>query len=592
MKIQNKSLRYIQFFEILSSKRKVQFVFLFFLTFFSSALEVVSVGSIIPLITVILDPKKLEQIEYIRLLMQTFQLTQAEDLVLPILALFAFFAFVSGIFRIILLWFQTQISFSIGTELGSKVFELSLKQEYMVHISRSSHEVVNAIRNAKSLNSLLFSPIFRITNSVITLISIFIFLFYVEPDLTIILFLIFSTVYLLFAVVSRKSLRYNGKIVADSQIITSKILFEGLNAYRDLILNALQNFYITIFRRIDKQLNWANSRITFIGKVPWFIVEASGIILIAILAAYERSKGNQLSTILPYFGALALGAQKMLPVLQLIFTDWTMLKTGESRLDEILKYLKQEIIEDHLDSTFTFNDKIVLKDVSFSYNKQNAFQIANLNLEIKKGERVGFIGVTGEGKSTLLDIIMGLLTPRSGKILIDSLELTKNNRMGWFKLISSVPQSIFLTEGSIRENIALGIPIKEIDEERLIHSADGAQLLNYIDSLPMKFETQIGERGVKLSGGQKQRIGIARALYKNAKIMVLDEATSSLDNETEVAVMDFLTSISHEITVLIIAHRLTTLKLCDKIVEISKGEIARIGSYEDIIGEGRKNEGS
>jgi ATP-binding cassette subfamily B protein len=315
-------------------------------------------------------------------------------------------------------------------------------------------------------------------------------------------------------------------------------------------------------------------------------MEALGMVVIAVLANTISQKADGLDKAVPILGALALGAQRLLPALQQAYAAWSGIQGSRSSLNDALGLLDQplpisaELLAINL---LPFKENINIRQLDFRYGDQLPYVLQQLNLNIEKGSRVGFIGSTGSGKSTLLDIVMGLLRPTNGVIEIDGTAITYSNTRAWQAHLAHVPQAIFLGDSSIEENIAFGVPKDQIDHHRVKQAARQAQIADTIESWPDKYQTFVGERGIRLSGGQKQRIGIARALYKQADVIIFDEATSALDNETEYAVMEAIEALGEEITLLIIAHRLSTLKNCTQIVELNNGLINRHGSYRDII---------
>ena len=273
--------------------------------------------------------------------------------------------------------------------------------------------------------------------------------------------------------------------------------------------------------------------------------------------------------ILPILGMIALGAQRLLPMMQQIYVSLTIFQGSKKSIQDALNFLEKPLpvyLNDNTQYNICFNKNILIKNLSFKYNNKKI--ISNFNLEIIKGNRIGIIGKTGSGKSTLVDLIMGLLIPQSGKILIDDVELDLNNIYSWRTKIAHVPQNIFLSDSSVFENIAFGIPFNKIDRDRVYYAAKAAVIYDTINELPDGFNTITGERGIKLSGGQKHRIVIARAIYKKCSILILDESTSALDNITEEEVMNSLKNLDPDLTIIIIAHRLSTLNYCDKIIEI------------------------
>ena len=354
-----------------------------------------------------------------------------------------------------------------------------------------------------------------------------------------------------------------------------------------MLLNGAQKYYIDKFRALSGSLAKANVYNNFIGTAPRALLESIMLVLIALLAFFMSVREGGLNHAVPYLGILALGGQKIMPQLQQIYMGWNSLLGHKAAMIHILELLDQDekLALSTNDSTqvLPFKQSLCIENISFKYTGVDEPVLHNVNLTIKRGERIGFIGKTGSGKSTLIDIIMGLLEPTSGQLNVDSTTITPDNMRLWQNLIAQVPQSLFLSDTTIAENIAFGQEMNQIDMDGVIRAAQGAQLYDFIESLPESFQTVVGERGVRLSGGQRQRIGLARALYKKSQILILDEATSALDDSTEESVMQSLNSIDKNITILMIAHRLSTLKNCDRIVEIDNGRISQILSYEDVF---------
>lgn len=310
------------------------------------------------------------------------------------------------------------------------------------------------------------------------------------------------------------------------------------------------------------------------------------MVLIALLAYVLFQQSDGASKAIPVLGALALGAQRLLPVLQQAYGAWTSILGGQASLQDVLELLDQPL-PDYANQPpvepQSFQQQIRLNNISFRYSPHSPWVLENINLTIFKGGRVGIIGATGSGKSTLLDIVMGLLQPTNGELKIDDQVITTGNHRAWQAHIAHVPQAIFLADSSIEENIAFGVPKDQIDHERVKLAARQARIADIIETWPQQYKTFVGERGIRLSGGQRQRIGIARALYKRADVIIFDEATSALDNETEQAVMQAIEGLSENLTILIIAHRLTTLKNCTQIVELTSTDGLRVRNYQDIL---------
>ena len=310
------------------------------------------------------------------------------------------------------------------------------------------------------------------------------------------------------------------------------------------------------------------------------------MVVIAALAYVLSQQVGGISSALPVLGLLALGAQRLLPSLQQLYVSWASIVGSQASIEDILKLLDQplpEVQQELIPSQYSFQQDVRFDSVHFRYNNDGPWVLKGLNLVIKKGSRVGLVGSTGSGKSTTLDLLMGLLMPTEGNILIDGEPVSGKYLRDWQRSIAHVPQSIFLADTSLAENIAFGIPLDKIDLGRVKIAARQAQIADYIESRPEGYKTYVGERGIRLSGGQRQRIGIARALYRQASVLVLDEATSALDNTTEQLVLDAMGTLSSELTVVLIAHRLTTVRHCDVIIELEHGKVVAQGTYDELI---------
>jgi ATP-binding cassette subfamily B protein len=315
-------------------------------------------------------------------------------------------------------------------------------------------------------------------------------------------------------------------------------------------------------------------------------MEALGMALIACLAYALSLRSEGIGSALPVLGALALGAQRLLPALQQAYGAWTNIIGSHASLADVVALLDQPLPEEILQSIplpLAFEQSIRFDAVRFRYSSDGPWVLNGLNITIPKGARVGIIGSTGSGKSTTIDLLIGLLMPTEGILLIDGLPCTGNRVRAWQKTIAHVPQNIYLADATLAENIAFGIPKAEIDMARVRRAAQQAQIADFIESRRDGYEAKVGERGIRLSGGQRQRIGLARALYKQAKVLVFDEATSALDNTTEASVMEAIDGLDRDLTILLIAHRITTLSRCDTILELEHGTVKREGSYAELV---------
>lgn len=580
--------------EFIDRRRRIQLGLLFVLMIFASLAEVISIGAVLPFLSALTAPEKIFSFAVMQPFLKFLNIQTPGELLLPLTIVFSIAIVLSGVMRLLLLWAQTRISHSIGADFSMNVYRRTLYQSYEVHVSRNSSEVLSGISN--KANSVIYSalfPVLNIISSFMMLIMILAALLFINASVALFTIVGFGSIYAIIIRITRKRLAQDSLRSSKESNNVIKALQEGLGGIRDVLIDGTQNTYCRIYRNADLPLRRSQANIVIIGGMPRFGVEAIGMVFIAIVAYLQtvRSEGSGSMTI-PVLGALALGAQRILPVLQQAYYSWTTMKGGEVYLRDTLDLLDQPLpdyADQPLPAPMPYQKDISLNQIFFKYSADAPWVLNNLQFTIAKGTRVGFIGITGSGKSTVLDLMMGLLKPTSGNILIDGEPITSHNYRSWQAHIAHVPQAIYLADASILENIAFGIPKEEIDHDRVRLAAQKAQIAETIESWDKKYLTVVGERGVRLSGGQRQRIGIARALYKKADVIVFDEATSALDNNTEKEVMAAINGLGKDLTIIIVAHRLTTLKNCTQIFELEAGEIKRVGSYKEIVEQSEEN---
>lgn len=553
----------------------------------ASFAEIVSIGAVLPFLGVLAAPERVFEHRLAQPIIQALSLTDPKQMLLPLTIAFAVGALFSGVARMILVWAQTRLGHAIGADFSISIYRRTLYQPYAVHVARNSSEVIAAISNkANSVVHETLLPALAILSSGLMLLTILVVLVAIEPVAATAAIACFGTIYALVILVTKKRLERDSQRISLEQNQVIKALQEGLGGIRDVLIDGTQATYCNIYRSADLPLRRAAANIQIIAITPRFAIEALGMVLIAVLAFSLAGRSDGFSETIPVLGALALGAQRLLPVLQQAYSSLSTIRGGQASLRDALDLLDQPLPA-HADApsvaVIPFQHSIKLNRLAFRYTPKALWVLQELDLIIPKGSRVGFMGATGSGKSTLLDIIMGLLHPTEGSLAIDGVVITPQNHRGWKTHIAHVPQAIFLADTTIAENIAFGVPSDQIDHPRVRKCAQEAQIAQTIESWDLQYNTRVGERGVRLSGGQRQRIGIARALYKQADVIVFDEATSALDNDTERSIMQVIENLSKELTVLIVAHRLSTLKNCTHIVELGDGRIKRIGSYRDLV---------
>lgn len=570
-----------------SRRRRHQFGWVLGLMLISAFAEVVSLGAVLPFIGILIAPEQVFNHPVVSNLTQGWGITSADQLMLPLTIAFAFAALAAGGIRMSLMWASTRLAYACGADLSIEVYRRTLYQPYRVHVARSSSEVISGITT--KVHSVIFDvlmPMLILISSAVLMLSITTALIVIKPIVALVVTGGFGASYGLITWLSKRRLHRNSQRIAYEQTRVVKALQEGLGGIRDVLLDGTQPSYCNIYRDADLALRRAQASNSFVASSPRYLMEAMGMVLIAALAfALSRQPGGVASA-LPVLAALALGAQRLLPALQQSYNSWTTIAGCEASLSDTLELLDQPLPEDVLQcmpAPLPFKFAIRFADVDFRYSSQGPLVLNGFNLVIPRGARVGFVGSTGSGKSTTLDLLMGLLMPTGGQLLVDDQPVAGSRVRAWQRSIAHVPQSIYLADTTLAENIAFGVPRADIDMTRVKLAARQAHIAEFIEGRPDAYDAFVGERGIRLSGGQRQRIGIARALYKQASVLVFDEATSALDNATEQSVMEAIEGLNRDLTVLMIAHRLTTVRRCDIIVELEKGRVVAEGTYDELL---------
>jgi ATP-binding cassette, subfamily B, bacterial PglK len=560
--------------------RRKQFLLLLILMIFASFAEIISIGAVLPFLGALTAPDRIFEHKLAQPFIQILGLTSANQLLLPLTIIFCLAALIAGSLRVLLLGASIRLSFAVGADLSNGIYRRTLYQPYEVHIARNSSEVINAI--STKVGEVIFyiiMPTLSLISASVIFTAILIVLLFIIPSIALIAFSCFGLLYAFIIKLARNRLKNDSQHIARESANVIKSLQEGLGGIRDILIDGSQEVFCSNYRNADQTLRRAQGNNQFISYSPRYGMEVLAMLMIAILAYVLSKQAGGIATAIPTLAAIALSMQRMLPVLQQGYASWSLIQGAQASLQDALELLEQPLPDD-VNQTITkpmpFLHQITLRHISFCYNLGTPPVLKNIDLSISKGSRIGFVGTTGSGKSTLLDIIMGLLQPTKGSIEVDGQLIYAGNQRTWQAHIAHVPQIVFLSDTTIEENIAFGVPKNKIDHDRVRQAARQAQISDVIEAWPLQYQTTVGERGVQLSGGQRQRIGIARALYKQADVIIFDEATSALDSETELAVMEAIEALSKDLTILIIAHRISTLRKCTQIVEIDNGCIKKV----------------
>ncbi|WP_420606017.1 ABC transporter ATP-binding protein [Novosphingopyxis sp.] len=549
--------------------------------------EVATIGAVIPFLSIVAESPTSPRGQIIRELVAAAGIPPDFPLLYLATALLVLIAVGSAIVRLALIWILQKFIFGVGYDIGTQVYRRTLYRPYSFHIARNSSDIVAAVNMVQIVINSVLRPIMLLLTSGFVAVFIIAGLLIVDAFTAMLATASFVIIYVTVSFFSKRVLRANSKLIAAAQIDRVRAVQEGMGGIRDVILDRSQPVFIRTFAASEGRLRSAQATNNFIGQAPRYVVEASGMIVIALLALYFSARPGGVIAALPTLGALAIGAQRLMPLVQQVYNGWTTVHGNSAITEDVIELLEEadEVVDYGVERVvpMPFDSEIGIRDLTFQYADTDRPALDGLTLSVRKGERIGVIGKTGSGKSTFMDLLMALLDPTSGEIRIDGKSLTPDNRRAWQAQVVHVPQSIFLTDSSMAANIAFGQRDSDIDEKRLHEAARKADIHNFIMSLPRGYDTPVGERGVRISGGQRQRIGIARALYKGGTVMVLDEATSALDDQTETAVMDSIAALGDDLTIFMIAHRLSTVRHCDRIVRIAGGKIVAVGTYQDVV---------
>ncbi|HET9389248.1 MAG TPA: ABC transporter ATP-binding protein [Steroidobacteraceae bacterium] len=572
---------------LLSRRRRRQFMLILLLMLVSAFAEVVSLGAVLPFLGVITAPDRVLRYAFVADITHVLGVTSRADLLLLLTIGFGVLALLAGAIRMVLLWVSTRYTFATGADISIEVYRRTLYQPYSVHIARNSSQVISGITNKVGGTVLgVLVPLMTLLSSLMLVVALPVALIAIDPGVALIASVGFGASYGLVTWLTRRRLRGNSERIAREQTRVVKALQEGLGSIRDVLLDGAQPIYCEAYRRADRLWRRAQAENTFIAQSPRFAMEALGMVTISAIAFWMTREQRGVATALPVLGALALGAQRLLPALQQAFAAWASIAGNHASLADTIELIEQPLPAELLEPPpppLPFKSSVRFSGVRFRYTREGPWVLDGLELTIPKGARIGLVGGTGSGKSTALDLVMGLLAPTEGEVLVDGLPVSGARARAWQGTIAHVPQSIYLCDSSFAENIAFGVPRDQIDMERVRHAAHRAQIADYIESRAGGYEALVGERGIRLSGGQRQRVGIARALYKEASVLVLDEATSALDNLTERSVMAAIEELDRELTILLIAHRLTSVARCDSIVVMENGRVAAQAPYEQLL---------
>lgn len=563
----------------LSAQRRMQLLLVLLLMLLGALAEIFTLGAVVPFLGLLVNPDVLDKQPGAAVVLDGLATLLGTNRLVAASVLFAAFAAAAAALRLFLSWASLRFVFAVGADFGEAIYRLTLQQSYAYHLARNSSQTLAAVDKVTVLVMGVMVQLMQLFIAGLMVVAILGAMLWVNPGVAVGAGLVFGVLYAGISLWAKRSLQANSHISAVNGTLKIKALQEGLGAIRDVIIDGNHGVYVAQFAEADRAQRKAQAMNLVLAGAPKYVVESIGMVLIVFLAMYLVSGPGGAADAMPVLGALALGAQRILPYMQNIYSGLASIDGNRASAEESLDLLSlPPSVDEELRSAVPLKPTgglerplVELRNVSFSYNEGGPEVLRDVCLSIARGARVGLTGKTGSGKSSLIDLLMGLLPATTGQVLIDGQALTSSNLRAWQDRIAHVPQAIFLADTSIAQNIALGVPPHAIDAAQLARVMEIAQMIEFVARLPQGVETRVGERGVQLSGGQRQRIGIARALYKRAEVLVLDEATSALDTETEARLMDAIYRLNPDIVIVMIAHRVSTLSQCHVVYRMADG---------------------
>lgn len=584
----------INLFNLLTRKQRGQFYSLQILIILMAFLEIVGVASIIPFMTLVGDMAQMQNNLIIAQVYEASGISSETNFLFILGVGVLLMLFISAIISMYTIWRLSMFANKIGAEIADRLYTHYLKQNWLFHANGSSAQLTKKIATeTERLTNGVLVPMMQMNARIVLSVFMSLGIFIYDPKVAIIGLVVFAIAYFFLFRVVKVRLQNNGTAISDVNEQRYRLMNEGFGGIKDILLLGRENFFIKSFIKSGKILAYSQGNSQALSLVPRYFMElvAFGSMISLVLYLIATHEGN-LGVVLPIFSVYALAIFKLLPAFQQIYVSLATVKSNLAAYYSIQKDLEDsEILEE--DNTKYKNNYLVpkkyiyLENIVFKYPTKTEIILNQLNLKISANDVVGIVGASGSGKSTLIDILLGLISPESGCLKIDDQIINKDNKRDWQNTIGFVSQSIFLSEGSIAENVAFGISPEHINFDQVEQALKLAHLNEFLRTLNNGIHTKVGERGVQLSGGQRQRIGIARALYNDAKVLIFDEATSSLDGITEKMIMNAVYEFSGKKTIILIAHRLKTVQKCDEIFYLEKGKVVDRGSYDELI---KKNE--
>ncbi len=577
---------------ILTEKQKRTCVLVIIMIVLGSFLETLGVSAILPFIEAILTPETVINKWYVKPFINIFQLTDTNMIIIVIGIGIIIVYFAKNFYLYLSTIVQTIFRSKIQKNLSTKMLKTYMERPYEYFVNINTAEVIRGIGVDVTGVYNLMDNLFRFLGELFTAFLISLFIILTDAFMALCIIVIAGACFAVITLGLKKKTKYLGEQKQITDTARGNCAYQAIMGFKEIKVTQTTEHFIKAYDEAYERQRVAEVRNEYIANIPERLIEAMCVAVLIGVICMKIGMGTDMAGFVPKLGVFAVAAFRLLPSVSRmtrymngIIFHTTFLQSVYTSLMEISDYKKenmpvQEDTEVQVEHK-QFKEELLVKDIDWQYQGGNKYILKELSMTIKRGESVGFIGASGAGKTTLADIILGLLKPQKGTILVDGMDIYRYPKL-WSKIIGYVPQSVFLADDTIRSNVAFGYADTDIEDEYVWRALEQAQLKKFVEGLPEGLDTQVGERGIKFSGGQRQRVAIARALYNNPDIIVLDEATSALDNETEKAVMEAIDALQGHKTLIIVAHRLTTIRNCDKIYEIADGK-AVLRSKEEIF---------
>ena len=566
-------------------RNKVELKVLLVLMIFSAILEMVSISSFLPFLGVLSAPDVIMKYKIIDWFYIHYAHSDLTKLQIFFGLAFIIINLISAGLRFLVIRKQTIVGHGVGYELSTSIYSKWLQQPYLMHAQRNSSEILSAITTKASWvvhNSIL--PAMNIISGLIIIIAVLISLLIINFEIVLYIIILLCLVYTPFVIYANKKFKIYSSNINVGQTSYIKTVSESLRGIRDIIINNNYNLFINRYKLALKELNDSVIRVNVYSFLPRYIIEPVGIIALVVSSIIMLRSGDDPALIVALLGSFGLAAQRLAPNFQQIYQSWASMIAGKETLRETVELLNlPNTTKDK--KVYKFENTIKYRNLCFHYSENEKVIFEGVNLDVDFGDRIGVVGESGSGKSTLVDVLIGLIEPIKGVVEIDGNIENIWQTVGWLELIAHVPQDVFIFDGTLAENIAISEYGKPIDYKKISRIVNSLGLNSLIDERSGGYDSLLGEDGSSLSGGQRQKIAIARALYKDAKILVLDEPTSALDYQNEMDLIEAINSLDSKITVIMIAHKYQTLKYCNKIIKLNKGSIKLFKNIGDMQNE-------